>query len=295
MILSGLFLLMLSAAAYARQPEWITRLPFTTDAFWGVGSGKTKNEAINEAKREVLMQLSSHVEAVLTMKEKSGAGTLKAVETLEMFLGNNSLRGAELEDTYEENGRYWALMRYGDECGQILLHTALTRFEEEFEYEAEEVMEEIVSGKVSEALMVERRLRELALEDYRSEDIGIVLSGKNVIIRVINFLPFETELTDSQRDGLVKLSETLFQELESLNYKSLAVVGHANPMGTADEEGELADLSRNRAETLASSMKQAGIAIDAVRWRGGDEIIGDVETPEGRGKNRRVEIIIGFE
>ena len=295
-ITAAVFILLLSiVSAHAKQPEWTTRLPFTKDAFWGVGTGKTKAEAVNGAKREILMQLSSRVEAVLTMKKKSGGGKLQAAEKLEMFLGNNSLRGAELEDTHEENGRYWVLMKYRDECGQILMNTALTRFEEEFEYETEEIMEEIVSGKVSEALMVERRLRELALENYRSEDIGVVLSGKNVIIRVINFLPFETELTPSQREGLVRLSETLFQELQKLNYRRLEIAGHANPMGIEDEGKELADLSRNRAETLASYMKQAGIHVDSVRWEGGDNTIGDVKTPEGRGKNRRVEIIVGFE
>ena len=57
----------------------------------------------------------------------------------------------------------------------------------------------------------------------------------------------------------------------------------------------LVDLSKNRAKTLEKYLRNEGVIIDAVEWHGGLQTIGNVTTKEGRGKNRRVEILVGFE
>ena len=91
------------------------------------------------------------------------------------------------------------------------------------------------------------------------------------------------------------VSASLLEELVELGYESIDVVGHANPTGDEDESEELAAISRGRAETMAERLSAAGIAVDTVSWKGGDELAGDPTTDKGKGLNRRVEIVVSFE
>ena len=294
--LSVLLLSILSILSlHAEKPEWIGKLPFSDDAFWGVGTGATLEDAQNLAKKEILMQLSSHVEAAITMEERSNGGDYEVVEELNAFFDTNSLRGAELEEQYEESNQFWALMKYCDECGDMLINSALARYEEKYDLDPEVLMEHIQTSNISEILKVERRMKELNLDDYKSEDINITLSGKTMTIMIINFIPYETNLSQSQQDGLTILSTTLFKELKELQYNSLSIVGHANPTGEENEEEDLIFLSKNRAQTMAQFLEESGFTVDTVSWKGGDGAITDVSTPEGMGENRRVEIVIMFE
>jgi outer membrane protein OmpA-like peptidoglycan-associated protein len=230
-------------------------------------------------------------------------------------------------------------MRYGDEGGDMLMHSAVTRYEDELGYERDEVLEELFAPRldvvirearrrreaaaqrpepepaptpepqpapepeperepaprIEEAKRVERTLQDLDLEDYRSQDISVFLSDGNLILRVVNFLPSRTNLTDTQRDGLRLLSNTLFEELEALDYSRIRVIGHANPTGIPNEEAELDRLSIRRARTMASFLRYAGLEVSSVTGRGGEETIGDVNTEEGKGRNRRVEVVVEFD
>jgi len=294
-LIFSFFLFTTAISLFAEKPAWIDKLPFTDDAFWGVGSGDTQEEAQNMAKRDILMQMSSQVKAVITMEERSNGGAVEETEDLKAFFNNNALRGAELEEEFTENNKYWALMKYCDECGDMLINSALVRFEETFNYDSEQLMKQLINSNISEIMMVERRLKELNLEDYRSEDISVSLSGKRLKIMIINFIPYVTVLSSSQNDGLMKLSATLFEELKQLSYRSISVIGHANPTGEENETEDLINLSKNRAQTMSTFLIDSGFTVKSVSWKGGDEAIGDLTTPEGMGKNRRVEIVIEFE
>jgi outer membrane protein OmpA-like peptidoglycan-associated protein len=285
----------LCTSVFAEKPDWVIKLPFADDAFFGVGMGSSKEEAQLAAKKDILMQLSSQVEAVISLEDRSNGGEVQVTEKLETFIGSNSLRGAELEDEYSEDSTHWALMKYCDECGKMLVGSALKRYEEEFNLKTEEILEKFEDDATVKAIMVERRLQELNLDDYKSEDITIRLEGKTLVIVLMNFLPYETDLSPRQQEGLIKLSETLLAELLSLDYRGVHIVGHANPTGEENEAAELIDLSRNRAETISSYFKQAGIVVTETSWMGGKETIGDVNTDKGKGRNRRVEIVISFE
>ena len=290
-----ILLLILHMTVYAEKPNWISKLPFTDDAFWGVGKGNTLEEAQNNAKKDILMQISSHVDAAITMEEKSNGGDYEVSEELDAYFESNTLRGAELEDQFEEDSDFWALMKYCDECGDMLINSALVRFEEQYDYDSEVILERLVTSNISEVLLVERRLKELKLEDYRSEDIVVSLTGKSLKIMIINFLPDEITLSQSQNSGLKILTSTLFEELKLLKYNQISIIGHANPTGLENEEEQLIELSRNRAETMSLFLENSGFTIDSVGWKGGDEAIGDVTTQEGMGLNKRVEIVIQFE
>ena len=280
-------LLSMGTLLYAEMPEWTKKLPVTEDAFWGVGKGKTEEEAKELARKVILLQLGSHVKAALSISESSGQTESEIIEKLEMYLAENSLRGAELEESYFEDGTYWVLMKYCDDCGKLLLSTALDRYEEESNYETEKVIEAITKmPEVKKAVKIERRLEELNLEDYKSESIEMRLKEKELTIMVMNFLPYKTELSEKQNKELIKLSKSLLKELEEIGYKSIKISGHANPEGVANEEGELEDLSKNRAKTLEKYLSNEGIKIDGVEWHGGEQTIGNVNTKEGRGKKQ---------
>jgi len=293
-LLTYLLLLSVCLPLSAEKPDWINRIPFTEDAFWGVGEGSSLEEAQVRGSEDILMQLSSRVRAAVSMEYSNQGGEIEVLEELDAYFDSNSLRGAELEDQYSEDDRFWALMKYCDDCGDMLIHSALSRYEDQYDYETEALIELIKSEIVADAVQVERRLKDLQLEDYHSEDISVQLDGDNLVILILNFLPDDTQLTPGQISGLEKVSRTLLEELETLDYQELEVIGHANPTGVANENDALIRLSRNRAETMASFLKEAGISVDTIGWRGGDETIRDVSTPEGRGLNRRVEIVIHF-
>jgi len=104
-----------------------------------------------------------------------------------------------------------------------------------------------------------------------------------VLIRLINFLPNQGELTRQQILELEHLSSTLFIQLRKMGYSGVSVIGHANPEGKENEETELMSLSKERATT-----------IDSVDWMGGEELLGSLTTEEGRGLNRRVDIYVHF-
>ncbi len=287
--------LLFSLTLFAERPEWTVHLPFTEDAFWGVGHAGSQAEASNLAKQEILMQLCSRVKAVITMETSSAGGREVADEKMDTFFGHNTLRGAELVESFQEGDQFWILMKYCEDCGNSLIKSALYRYEEELDYDSGKLYEKVSSTAVDQAFLVERRLKELKLQDYRAEDILVRFDDNRVLIMIVNFIPDDAALSESQKKGLITISETLLKELQELNYRSISITGHANPTGKSNEEAELMELSHLRAETLAEYLAGAGITINEVDWKGGDVLIGDTSTPLGRGLNRRVEIAVNFE
>ena len=289
------FLIVSGTALGQRRPEWIDRLPFTEDAYWGVGSGLSTEQAERDAKRDILLQLNTRVQAAVSTHVVEGAGGAEVRERIDAYFKSNRLRGAEVQETYREADRYWVLLKYCDECGEMLMNSAVNRYEDDLGYNNNKVLDTLSEPSIDEAVRVQRRLQELDLADYRSEDISAFLDDRRLIIRVVNFLPSQTTLTNSQRDGLRAMSNTLFQELEAIGYESIDVVGHANPTGVPNEGPVLMQLSRDRAATLAGFLRDAGLRVDDVSGRGGEETIGDVTTDYGKGRNRRVEVFVHFE
>ena len=171
------------------------------------------------------------------------------------------IRGAFVESTYEEDGKFWALMKYCDDCGEMLVGSALQCIENEIASDVGDILELFEDKTTLLAIMLERRLHELNLEDYNSEDISLILDGKKIVIMTMNFLSNDDELTSSREKGLTLLSRGLLFELESMN----------------------------------SFLIQAGIVVMNVSWKGGNDRIADVSTMRGRSRNRRVGIFVEFE
>ncbi len=280
---------------FGEVPEWIDRLPFADDAFFGVGSGRSLEEARENGLIDIRMQLNSRIEAIVHSVERSDAQETKVSEEMERYIEDSPLSGAILEDQYYDGDLHWALLRFKEDCGQILMSSAIVRFQDELQIPDEQANEIILNARLKEVLQISRRIEELNLEDYSSEDIEILIVGGDLVLRLINFLPDMASLTTKQTAALQALGDTLFREIPEYGFTSVDIIGHANPTGKAGEEAELDALSRQRAEILSGILKETGMTVGKVSWEGGQRTIGDPLTGTGKGRNRRVEIILRFE
>jgi hypothetical protein len=219
------------APVFADRPEWVEQLPFTEDDYWGVGRGATQQEAEESARREILMQLSSRVKAVVTMELATGSGAVEASESMDAYFTGNTLRGAELVERYSEDDKHWVLMKYCDECGKALMQSALVRFEDKLGYEAGDLIEGLNDESLSRSYKIERRLGELELSDFSADDIIIRFEERMIVIMIVNFLPFDSSLNPGQLQSLDVLSASLLKN--SWNSAMKASMSSAMPIRPA--------------------------------------------------------------
>lgn len=87
-----------------------------------------------------------------------------------------------------------------------------------------------------------------------------------------------------------RATEAEKQAVEILKDKRIFIIGHTDDAGSSRLN---ADLSERRARAVAKVFHEAGIADDQIFFQGAGETfpIADNRTPEGRAKNRRVEIV----
>ena len=327
-LLYCLFFFVLAQLIAAAPPEWITSIPYEKDSFLGVGSGKSTAEAEENARIDILIQLSSKIDSTVTYSGNLSATEQDVVELCKTVITSNTLRGAEIVETYRTDEAVYVLMRYCDSCGSILVSATLRSAvdavtkqrrdeagEEPMDMDVTKVIADINSQASSDAAKIKRKLSgppipqiepssaaetddanalSIKAEKYKSENILVSINEEEVVVRLINFLPNRGEMTEQQIYELTALCSTLFLQLEEMGYKGVTIVGHANPEGSENEEEELESLSRERALTMEEFLKDSGIKIDSVKWMGGDFLLGSVDTMEGRGLNRRVDIHVHF-
>ncbi len=155
-----------------------------------------------------------------------------------------------------------------------------TETNEEFKTVSEITRERVVS-ELNKQIASEK----VANVEVKQTDAGIVLSIEN-----IQFEAESAKLVDTEKAKLTKIGGLL----SSLTNRKLNVIGHAaNPAGS--NEAELLTLSTARAQSVADFLVQSGIkTADSViaTGMGGTKPLATNDTPEGRMKNRRVEILI---
>ena len=108
----------------------------------------------------------------------------------------------------------------------------------------------------------------------------------------IENIQFEAEsavLVDAEKKKISNIGKML----ASLKGRKLSVIGHAANIAGSDET-ELVDLSTKRAQSVADYLVQTGIDSGTIvaSGIGGSKPLASNDTPEGRSKNRRVEIVI---
>ncbi len=190
---------------------------------------------------------------------------------------------------HSEQVIYWnnerGSIQFYNEKYSITITTA-SGMEFEFVGTAEARVEDIVRANTAENLAkIEEHLDSLAVEntEVRSTDKGLTISIENI--------QFEAEsavLEESEKRKVQKIAEIL----KTFPTNDLLVGGYTALWGT--ETGRR-QLSKERAEAVASYLVQLGVKDIShifTQGYGADNPIATNDTPEGRARNRRVEITI---
>ncbi|WP_159438715.1 OmpA family protein [Alkalispirochaeta americana] len=289
------FALGVCLAAFGEAPEWTRRTPFSDDAYYGKGRGSSREEALESARQEILRQLRGQVRTGATVIGATDPRLLETLTLMSSFFEENTLRGAVETEILSLGETTWVLLEYPKPYGLHLIHAAAVRYARESQYNPEDLLRTIQSRDVVEALRFQWRLSELNLENYDGDNIQVVQTPEMMHITIFQFLPETAQLSRAHQVALRSLSTTLFQELQTLSYRAVDVLGHANPTGAPGEEAELQELSLRRARIMADNLRASGLEITTLAGAGGDQPLADGSTPEGGGRNRRVEISIHFE
>ena len=128
------------------------------------------------------------------------------------------------------------------------------------------------------------------LEQNLDGRIGIVNTGNELIVTMPQDLLFPVD-SASLRPDLQSDLRVLASSLNEYPNTTVDIIGHTDNTG---EAGYNQGLSQRRAQGVAGILVGAGVTPGRVRsiGRGEDAPIASNLTPEGRAKNRRVEIII---
>ena len=118
--------------------------------------------------------------------------------------------------------------------------------------------------------------------EYEKTDSGYML-----IIRDLQFVANKAELLPDEKNRLDQIASLL----KKVPKNQILIEGHTARVG--DESDEMG-LSLDRAHTIVAEMTARGLSKDQfiTKGSGGTKPVADNDTPEGRARNRRVEITI---
>ena len=138
------------------------------------------------------------------------------------------------------------------------------------------------SVDTQELMPIINRLVQEADIDYKEVDAGLML-----VIRDLQFVANKAELLPGEEKRLDQIAALL----KKVPKNQILVEGHTARVG--DESDELG-LSLERAHTIVKELTARGVSKDQfiTKGSGGTKPIADNDTPEGRARNRRVEITI---
>lgn len=129
----------------------------------------------------------------------------------------------------------------------------------------------------------------------RSGDIEVRESGDDLILSVASDVLFAFDSADLSGEAQRSLTD-VSEVLAGATQGQVAVVGHTDAKGSDDYNLEL---SRRRAEAVASFLKDHDIPGDRLRVEGRGEAepvaeneIDGTDNPDGRARNRRVEFVV---
>jgi outer membrane protein OmpA-like peptidoglycan-associated protein len=118
----------------------------------------------------------------------------------------------------------------------------------------------------------------------------VTREGEGIIVKFDSGILFDVNQTDLKPAAKVNL-KNLATSLQNHPQTNVLIVGHTDSLGSSAYNH---DLSVRRAESVKSYLETVGIAQQrlSVQGKGDAEPIASNSTPEGRSKNRRVEIVI---
>jgi outer membrane protein OmpA-like peptidoglycan-associated protein len=118
----------------------------------------------------------------------------------------------------------------------------------------------------------------------------VTRAGEGIIVKFDSGILFDVDKADLKPDALSNL-QSLAKSMQDNPETNISIIGHTDSTGTAEHNMEL---SMRRAGAVKTYLITSGVA-DArltATGKGDTESIASNTTPEGRAKNRRVEIII---
>jgi len=135
-------------------------------------------------------------------------------------------------------------------------------------------------------------MAEITAQSLRSEiaDLEAKQTQRGLVITLQNDVLFDVDRSDLKPGAMTEL-QRLASVLNREPQRRVQVEGHAD--STGDETHNL-DLSRRRAEAVASALIQDGVEPVRVTAQGLGEAqpVATNATPEGRQQNRRVEVVV---
>ncbi len=133
-----------------------------------------------------------------------------------------------------------------------------------------------------EIMPVINRLVQEADIDYKDTDAGLML-----VINDLQFYANSPELLPDEKERLDQIASLL----KKVPKNQILIEGHTARVG--DESDEMG-LSLERAHTIVKELTTRGVPKDKfiTKGSGGTKPVADNDTPEGRARNRRVEITI---
>lgn len=143
---------------------------------------------------------------------------------------------------------------------------------------------------VNPGAVVSRDGTDDGLNNVKSEFKDATRTDEGVRFTLSSDLLFPTNssyLTDGAKAELDKLSSLLNEDRS----KRIRVGGHTDSTG---EEGYNQWLSEKRAESVKKYLEDSGVSASRISTEGygQTEPIADNKTPEGRAKNRRVDVVV---
>ena len=124
-------------------------------------------------------------------------------------------------------------------------------------------------------------------EDFDDFEVQKTNAGIMFSLSNLKFKPDSSVLLDGESQKLIKIAEVL----KKLQGSQFLVEGHT--ASTGNEKGEMS-LSLERARSVIAALVKLGVPEQSFicKGSGGTRPVADNSTPEGKAKNRRVEITI---
>jgi outer membrane protein OmpA-like peptidoglycan-associated protein len=156
---------------------------------------------------------------------------------------------------------------------------------------AETVIGSAIAGAAVGGLIGNQLDKQAAeLRQTLDDDIGVINTGDRLIVSLPNDITFDTDsafVRPQLKSDLSKVAASLLRYPDT----NVQVIGHT------DSDGDAAynvNLSVRRANAVADELQAGGVPYTRLRTigRGEDEPIASNLTPEGKARNRRVEIVV---
>lgn len=245
-------------------------------------------EAFYQAKHSIY--LAKQLEA-LNKKQISAEQLILNMETPVASIAGNLDLVAEFDQGFEGpvaaiNEKIEALQNDSYELGELKVRTE--------KLESDYALLENKSGIQSERLLLEEQARERIqrVTEYFRKDEAVVLSqGNNVLIRVVglNFNPGSAQINTANYGLLNKLE----QAINLYSDYTVVVEGHTDSFGS-DASNQALSLDRARAvrQYFLVNMDNFSASRSEAFGYGESRPIANNETPEGRKRNRRIDLLL---